>query len=255
MNANKLTREEMWAEQQICDSDVNYDLWERQKALIRQMSGLTRSLLFTVDVFKGRYNFASQYFADILGFKPFLLEKIENQGDLLEERIHPDDRDRLIEMQINHSKFIYSLPIENRSDYSQTFQFRMLNRKKEYINIVSSQHVLLKDKTGKAWIIMGTMNISPDRSLTDRIKCSVLNLKTGDILNPAVLLLPEIQLTNREKEILKLIRQGFLSKEIAHKLEISIYTVNNHRKSILSKLDIDNSIEAINKADSLGLLD
>ena len=49
-------------------------------------------------------------------------------------------------------------------------------------------------------------------------------------------------------------RQGFLSKEIAYKLNLSIYTVNNHRKNILAKLNVDNAIEAINKAENFGIL-
>ena len=53
-------------------------------------------------------------------------------------------------------------------------------------------------------------------------------------------------LTKREIEILQLIRQGLLSKEIADRLNISIYTVNNHRKNILTKLNANNAIEAIN---------
>ena len=53
---------------------------------------------------------------------------------------------------------------------------------------------------------------------------------------------------------LLLIRQGFLSKEIASKLNLSIYTVHNHRKNILAKLNVDNVIEAINRAESFGIL-
>jgi len=80
-----------------------------------------------------------------------------------------------------------------------------------------------------------------------------LNRKTGLILASTVIL-AEPQLTKREKEILILIRQGFLSKEIAYKLNLSIYTVNNHRKNILAKLNVDNAIEAINKAENFGIL-
>jgi len=45
-----------------------------------------------------------------------------------------------------------------------------------------------------------------------------------------------------------------LSKEIASKLNLSIYTVHNHRKNILAKLNVDNVIEAINRAESFGIL-
>ncbi|WP_413643375.1 response regulator transcription factor [Parabacteroides distasonis] len=45
-----------------------------------------------------------------------------------------------------------------------------------------------------------------------------------------------------------------MSKEIAYKLNLSIYTVNNRRKNILAKLNVDNAIEAINKAENFGIL-
>ena len=77
--------------------------------------------------------------------------------------------------------------------------------------------------------------------------------RMGEILASAVVPTDQ-QLTRREKEILLLIRQGFLSKEIASKLNLSIYTVNNHRKNILAKLNVDNVIEAINRAESFGIL-
>ena len=91
------------------------------------------------------------------------------------------------------------------------------------------------------------------RAPMERIKRTVINRKTGEILALAVVPADQ-QLTKREKEILLLIRQGFLSKEIASKLNLSIYTVHNHRKNILAKLNVDNVIEAINRAESFGIL-
>ena len=91
------------------------------------------------------------------------------------------------------------------------------------------------------------------RAPMERIKRTVINRKTGEILASAVVPADQ-QLTKREKEILLLIRRGFLSKEIASKLNLSIYTVNNHRKNILAKLNVDNVIEAINKTENFGIL-
>lgn len=48
----------------------------------------------------------------------------------------------------------------------------------------------------------------------------------------------DLQLTNRETEILKLIVQGYLNKEIADELNISHNTVLTHRKNIISKTGI-----------------
>lgn len=254
MTLNKLTREELWARQQISSLDTDYPLWHKKRETIQEMARISQSCLFTVDVFKGRYDFASESFAHLLGYNLLGLREIQKQGDLLEERFHPNDREQLIEMQIQHSQFIYSLPPENRNDYSQTFQFRILNRKHEYINVTSRQQVLQQDRNGKAWIVMGIMDISPDQTPTEKVKRSILNIRTGEIVYPCAQLLPGMQLTSREKEIMSLICQGLLSKEIADLLKISIFTVHNHRKNILSKLHVDNVIEAINRAKSLGLI-
>lgn len=48
----------------------------------------------------------------------------------------------------------------------------------------------------------------------------------------------ECHLTNREIEILKLIVQGHMNKEMAEKLNISLNTVLSHRKNIISKTGI-----------------
>lgn len=49
-------------------------------------------------------------------------------------------------------------------------------------------------------------------------------------------------LTERENEILKLIAREYNSPEIAELLIISRHTVESHRKSIMRKLNVKNSI-------------
>jgi DNA-binding NarL/FixJ family response regulator len=55
-------------------------------------------------------------------------------------------------------------------------------------------------------------------------------------------------LTVREKEILKLIAEGKSSKEIAHLLSISVFTVNNHRASIMEKLNLKKATDLVKYA-------
>ncbi len=50
---------------------------------------------------------------------------------------------------------------------------------------------------------------------------------------------PELdQLTNREREVLRLIAQGYTYKEIARELYISVKTVESHVSSVLRKLQL-----------------
>ena len=47
-------------------------------------------------------------------------------------------------------------------------------------------------------------------------------------------------LTDREREVLQLLAQGETSKQLAHRLHLSVKTVGTHRRNIMRKLNIDN---------------
>lgn len=53
------------------------------------------------------------------------------------------------------------------------------------------------------------------------------------------------RLTPRELEILALMSKGFLDKEIAHDLRISVWTVHGHAKKIYEKLGVHSRTEAV----------
>lgn len=55
------------------------------------------------------------------------------------------------------------------------------------------------------------------------------------------------ELTSRENEVLNLIAEGLLVKEISDQLSLSNYTVKSHLKNIYTKLHVRNKVEAINK--------
>ena len=54
-----------------------------------------------------------------------------------------------------------------------------------------------------------------------------------------------IVLTNREREVLALVGQGQTSKQIASTLNISVCTINNHRKRICKKLDLHSTAQLV----------
>ncbi|MFA6056021.1 MAG: response regulator transcription factor [Thermodesulfovibrionales bacterium] len=62
-------------------------------------------------------------------------------------------------------------------------------------------------------------------------------------------------LTEREREILKLIASGLTNKKIADKLSISVKTVETHRSRILQKLDFHTTAELVKYAIKTGLLE
>ncbi|MDX2469409.1 MAG: response regulator transcription factor [SAR324 cluster bacterium] len=62
-------------------------------------------------------------------------------------------------------------------------------------------------------------------------------------------------LTQREREVLRLIAEGFSSKEIANKLSISAKTIGAHRENLMKKLNLHNVASLTRYAIQRGLID
>lgn len=64
----------------------------------------------------------------------------------------------------------------------------------------------------------------------------------------------KVRLTQREKEILSLIGEGYPSKRVAEMLFVSKRTVDFHLDNIYHKLRVKNRMQALQLAKRLGLL-
>ncbi len=64
---------------------------------------------------------------------------------------------------------------------------------------------------------------------------------------------PIDQLTSREREILTMIAEGKSNKEIATALNLSVYTVESHRGSVMEKLNLHNTGDIVRFALRNGL--
>ena len=62
-------------------------------------------------------------------------------------------------------------------------------------------------------------------------------------------------LTSREQEVMGLLAEGLSTTQVADKLFISPKTVENHRHSIMRKLDLHSTIDLARYAAKLGLID
>lgn len=55
-------------------------------------------------------------------------------------------------------------------------------------------------------------------------------------------------LTEREEEVLRLVAQGYINKEIAAKLGISVKTVESHKNNFMQKLELRSRVEIVRYA-------
>ena len=62
-------------------------------------------------------------------------------------------------------------------------------------------------------------------------------------------------LSSREREVLQLIAEGKTNKEIATRLNLSVYTVDSHRGKVMEKLNLHSTGELVRFAMKHGLID
>jgi DNA-binding NarL/FixJ family response regulator len=61
-------------------------------------------------------------------------------------------------------------------------------------------------------------------------------------------------LSDREREVLQLIAEGRSNKEVAQLLNLSVSTVESHRKHIMEKLDLHNTAAMVRFAVRKGII-
>ena len=105
-------------------------------------------------------------------------------------------------------------------------------------------YLLKKDPPAK--IVEAVKEVYHGQSVMNgQVARKILNFFAG----PSVRYTPSetYHLTRREMEILGLLKDGLLYKEIAARLSLSPETVKKHLKNIYGKLHVQNKIEALNK--------
>lgn len=96
---------------------------------------------------------------------------------------------------------------------------------------------------------VGRKDIFLDPALKDVLFRNVIKFKKHLPDQP---LLPK--LSQREKEILRLIANEYTTKEIAESLSISFRTAENHRYNLIQKLDVKNTAGLVKLAIQMGLV-
>jgi len=166
--------------------------------------------------------------------------------------LHPDDRPWFLAFEKSASKFLVQLPVDKLTKYKVRYDFRFKKKNGEYIRILHQVAVVQHDENGG---LIRTLGVHTDITHLKQEGKPVLSLIGMDgepsYLNIDVendFVKSKEILTRREKQILLLIIDGKLSKQISHVLNISKQTVDQHRKNMLVKNNLLTTGELIGKA-------
>lgn len=253
MEALQREYEELLDTQHFDAEELDYSVLDRHIARLTLLARVANSGITVYDMFRRRHVFASYNFSELFHYD---MEGIEAEDtDYFSRHIHPDDlwtlhRNGIVCMRymLEHKELAPDMKLIN--------EYRV-EACGHYVRVIEQFQVLEFDRRGNVWLSLSMLDVSPNQGALDGVRSQLLNFRTGKVVP-----FPfseesgrEPLLSGREREILRLIGRGKLSKEIADELAISVHTVNTHRQRILEKLNVDNSIEAVRYASVHGLLE
>jgi DNA-binding CsgD family transcriptional regulator len=242
--------------QNFDEAELDYSNFERQRPLLQTLATMGNSGVSIFDAFQKKHIFYSPNFGASLGYDCL---QIQHKGhDYWDAKIHPNDFDDLMQNGITLLKLLLQFSTDEKANYKLINEYRILNSSQIYTRIIEQHQVLELDKKGNIWLNLSIIDISPDQNTSEGLKSQLFNFRTGNIISfnkeKSSLAKIDISLSKRELQILKMVKDGLLSKEISSNLNISLHTVNTHRQRVLEKLGANNSMEAVVFASKHGLL-
>ena len=186
-----------------------------------------------------------------------------NDGfDSISAQIHPEDL-LILERKLfkRITSFLSTIPEIDQKDpnFRFSYNFRIAKKDGTCINMSVVSKILSFNKKGKIQLDFGLIAPINHILLTDSIILTIS--KSINDFDYVTLLQEEfhqertndLHLTDRELEIIRLIKKGMGSNEMAEFLCLSQHTIRNHRKNILKKTNTNKVTELISLITKLGL--
>lgn len=248
---------QIYASQMLGLEKLSVEEFREGKTQAEILAGVSRGAAVVTDASCDRCYIYGGSLGRIMGFfknRDEYREETSSDEDIIYYRIHPEDLvdKRLLEYEF--FSFVSEREPSRKLDYKAICKVRMKDSEGNYRYIDNTTQILRLSPAGKMWLILCCYNLSPVQERGEGISPSIIDTASGEVKNLQFKKARSKILSEREKEILLLIKQGLPSKLIADTLHISLHTVNRHRQNIISKLSVANSIEAVMAAQSMNLL-
>jgi DNA-binding CsgD family transcriptional regulator len=165
-------------------------------------------------------------------------------------RIHPEDLEKWLKALNELMEFTLSnIKKEDRHKANYTWNYRFKNADDVYVNLIQNTTPLAFDSQDKPIIGLAHYtvlhsDIKIDISASAKLLNEQNEYETIYFNQYGQKLLSE-GISNRERDVIRLLVLDFSSKEISQKLSISPHTVDTHRRNILKKLSISSTGELI----------
>ena len=208
-------------------------------------------MIFNIPVLE--LEFTSKEIELVLGYRPS-----EFKMQVLLDLIHPEDRSYFLNFENKAAEFLVMLPIEKLMKYKVRYDYRIKKKDGAYIRILQQSTAIEHDEKGGLIRTLAVHTditpLKPDgKPVLSFIgldgEPSYINVDVDKVFAAS----KEI-FSRREKQVLALLIEGKMSKEIATTLNISKQTVDKHRKNVIAKNGLKNTVELVSSAIKSGWL-
>ncbi len=152
-------------------------------------------------------------------------------------------------------EFVKDIPAGEQTNYVFTYDLQVNTNHKEK-TVCYKSRVLQVAPDGRVWLELGMQTEMPYKtpSIMTAYNTKTMTLWIFDEDDGLWRRMPTPLLSDKEKEILNLAAQGFMTKEIADILNRTESTIETHRRALFKKLKVTNMMEAVGYAMTYHLL-
>lgn len=248
---------EFYLSQELSSENLNEIVVEQSRELIEKLVAVTNGCGVLTDASSDICYISTGNCGVQMGISSSVSQRLviaSSDEDLIYERIHPEDLVDKRFLEFEFFKFIDSQPMLEKYHSIAKCTLRMKDKNDQYRLVDNTTQILRLSPRGKVWLILCTYSFSSASDMQEGIRPCIVNTFSGDIMRLSFGRQRNSVLSEREKQVLLLIKAGLSSKLIADRLCISINTVNRHRQNILEKLSVANSVEAVAAATLMKIL-
>lgn len=236
------------------EANLNPDLQLENAKLIASMYSKLENSISVLSDLKARKSFIfNGVIAEQLGLPVGETEIRSIWEDELLSRVHSEDLKKKYKLEFQFFQLLNTIEVTERIGYEVVTKLRIKNKDEKYVFFKHRLLYISSSDDGSFWLALCLYNQLYDHPEFEIPQGVIIDNKTGKVIDHDESRFNDL-LSVREKEVLKLIKHGRRSKEIAEKLSLSINTVNRHRQNIFSKLNVTNALEACRVAETMGIV-
>lgn len=200
---------------------------------------------YVFNIFQGEFDLISESVKDVLGYEPEGMTAM-----FLIDNVHPDDKKYLLNYEFKSIEFYKTLDFDKIKKYKTQYDFRIKAKDGKYVRILQ-QTIQIDYDENNFYHSLGIHTDITHIKKDGTPSLSIIGLEGEpsyyNIQDESAFIKSYDLFTKREREILKQIVEGKSSKTIATDLNISLHTVNTHRKNILIKANCKSPIDLVTK--------